>query len=107
MTATVERDLGTGDRSHPERLRGMRELERAVDAVVVGERERLVAELGRAGGELLGLGGAVEEGVGRVRVQLDVARADPRTRATARPRLRCPSLPVRRLDESVAHTHSS
>jgi len=39
----------------------MCELERAVDAVVVGERERLVAELGRARGELLGQRRAVEE----------------------------------------------
>ena len=50
----------------------MRELERAVDAVVVGERERLVPELGRARGELLGLRRAVEERVRRVAVQLDV-----------------------------------
>ena len=50
----------------------MRELERAVDAVVVGERERLVAELGRARGELLRLRRTVEERVRRVAVQLDV-----------------------------------
>ena len=56
-------------------LRCVRELERAVDAVVVGERERVVAELGGAGGELLGQRRAVEERVRRVRVQLDVARA--------------------------------
>jgi hypothetical protein len=31
----------------------VRELQRAVDTVVVGERERLVAELGGARGELL------------------------------------------------------
>ena len=71
-----ERDLGAGDRPHAELLRGVRELERAVDAVVVGERERLVAELSRAGRELLRLRGAVEERVRRVRVQLDVGH-DP------------------------------
>ena len=73
--SSSERDLGAGDRAQPEVLGGVGELERAVDAVVVGERERVVAELGRAGGELLGLRGAVEERVGRVRVQLDVSGA--------------------------------
>ena len=67
-----ERHLRAGDRPDAERLRRVRELERAVDAVVVGERERLVAELGRAERELLRLRGAVEERVGRVAVQLDV-----------------------------------
>ena len=61
--AALERDLGAGDRPDAERLRRVGELERAVDAVVVGERERLVAELGGARGELLGLRGAVEERV--------------------------------------------
>jgi hypothetical protein len=42
----------------------VRELQRAVDAVVVGQRERLVAELGGARGELLGQRGAVEERIG-------------------------------------------
>ena len=42
-----EGHLGAGDRPDAGELRGMRELERAVDPVVVGERERLVAELGR------------------------------------------------------------
>jgi hypothetical protein len=50
------------------------ELERAVEAVVVGERERVVAELDGPGGELLGKGGAVEEGVGGVCVELDIRR---------------------------------
>jgi len=57
-------DLRTGDRADAERLRRLGELERPVDAVVVGQRERLVAELRRAGGQLLGLRGAVEEGIG-------------------------------------------
>ncbi len=76
VRAAVERDLGAGDRPHAERLRRVRELERAVDAVVVGERERLVAELRRARRELLGLRRAVEERVRRVRVELDVAGHD-------------------------------
>ncbi len=53
--AALERHLGAGDRPHAERLRRVRELERAVDAVVVGERERLVAELRGPDHELLGL----------------------------------------------------
>ena len=48
VRAAGERHLGAGDRADAERLRRVRELERAVDAVVVGERERLVAELGGA-----------------------------------------------------------
>jgi hypothetical protein len=52
VRAPFERHLGPGDRAHAERLRRVRELERAVDPVVVGERERLVAKLGRAQREL-------------------------------------------------------
>ncbi len=59
-----ERHLRAGDRPHAERLRRVRELERAVDAVVVGERERLVAELRRPRGELLRVRSAVEERIG-------------------------------------------
>ena len=54
VRAVAERHLGPGDRPDAERLRRMRELERAVDAVVVGERERLVAELRRPHRQLLG-----------------------------------------------------
>src|SRR4029078_11001493 len=67
---------------------GVRELERAVDAVVVGESERRVAELRRPRGELLGMRGAVEERVRRMAVELDVAAhyALPRWhRASRRP----------------------
>ena len=72
--AVGEGHLGPGDRPEAERLRRVGELERAVDAVVVGERERLVAELDRARGELLWQRGAVEERVRRVAVELDVFR---------------------------------
>ncbi len=54
VRAALERDLGAGDRTNAERLRGVRELERAVDPVVIGEGERLVPELGSAQRELLG-----------------------------------------------------
>ena len=55
VRAAVEGDLRSRDRPHAERLCGVRELEGAVDAVVVGEGERLVAELRRARSELLRL----------------------------------------------------
>src|SRR5437762_6561330 len=55
----AERDLGAGDRADAEGLRRVRELERAADAVVVGERERLVTELGRAHDQFLRQRGAV------------------------------------------------
>ena len=73
VRAAVEGELRPGDRPHAEMLRRVRELERAVDAVVVGEGERRVAELRRPGRQLLRLRRAVEERVGRVRVELDVA----------------------------------
>ena len=62
--AADERYLGAGDRADADELRRMGELERAVDAVMVGQRERLVAELGRAQSQLLGVGSAVEERIG-------------------------------------------
>jgi len=61
VAAAGDRHLGAGDRPDAEELGRVRELERAVETVVVGERERLVAELGGARGQLLGLRGAVEE----------------------------------------------
>jgi hypothetical protein len=54
VRAVGQRHLGARDRAHAERLGGVRELERAVDAVVVGQRQRVVAELGRTGRQLLG-----------------------------------------------------
>jgi len=68
----ADRHLGAGDRPDAGVLRGVRELEGAVDAVVVGKGERRVAELRRAGDELLGMRGAVEERVRRVAVELDI-----------------------------------
>ena len=55
VRAVFERDLGAGERPDAERLGGMGELERPVHAVVVGERECGVVELGRTRGELLGM----------------------------------------------------
>ncbi len=70
MSAAGERYLRAGDRADAEVLRRVRELERAVEAVVVGERERRIAELRRACGKLLRLRGAVEERIGAVGVEL-------------------------------------
>ena len=67
MRAVGQRDLRARDRPDAERLRRVRELERSVDAVVVGERERSVPELGRANDQLLGQRRTVEEGVRRMR----------------------------------------
>ena len=72
VTAVVEVDLRAVDRPQAERGRGLGELHRARDAVVVGERHRAVAELGRGGGEFVGQRGAVQEREGRVGVELDV-----------------------------------
>ena len=55
-----------------DRLRGLGELHRAADPVVVGQREGLVPVRGRGDGELLGQRGAVQEGEGGVGVQLGV-----------------------------------
>jgi hypothetical protein len=77
VRAVGEGHLGAGDRTQAERPGRVGELERAVDPVVVGERERVVAELDGARGELLGQGGAVEERVGRVAVELGVLRQCP------------------------------
>ena len=50
--AAGERDLGAGDRAQAEVLRRIRELERPVDAVVVGQSEGVIPELDRPGREL-------------------------------------------------------
>src|SRR5256885_11855451 len=52
-TTLFRSDLRARDRPHAERLRGVGEGERPAQAVVVGERERGVAELGRTLGELV------------------------------------------------------
>ena len=72
VAAVVEVDLRPVDRLHPEPLGGLRELHRAAQPVVVGQREGAVARLGRSARQLLGQRGAVEEGEGGVGVQLGV-----------------------------------
>ena len=62
--AATQGHLGAGDRADADELGRVGELERAVDAVVVGEGERLVAELRRPQRQLLGVRRAVEERIG-------------------------------------------
>jgi len=64
VRATVEGQLRAGDRPDVEVLGRVGELERAADAVVVGQRQRLIAELRRTDSQLFGLRGAVEERIG-------------------------------------------
>ncbi len=66
----VDRQLGAGYRPHAQPLAGVGELHRPPDPVVVGQRQRRVAEVGRGAGQLGRGRGAVEEGEGRVGVQL-------------------------------------
>ena len=61
VRAVVERQLGTGERPDPERPRGLRQLHRAVQAVVVRERERPVALLGGSARQLDRVRRAVEK----------------------------------------------
>src|SRR6266704_6443236 len=68
--------LRAGDRLQAEGLGFVRERHRAVEAVVVGEGERRVAELGSRERELLGVRGAVQEREGGVAVELDVHSAE-------------------------------
>ena len=63
VDSSFQAELRAGDRPDAERLRRVRELERAADAVVVGERQGVVTEVGGTGGELLGLRSPVEERV--------------------------------------------
>ena len=72
MAPVVEVDLGAVDRAQPQRPGGDGELHRARDRVVVGQRQRLVAELQRGRDELIGQRGAVQEREGGVAVELGV-----------------------------------
>ncbi len=65
-------DLGAVDRPHPVLGRGLGQLHRAGDRVVVGQRQRRVPQLACPLGQLLGQRDAVQEGVGRMAVQLGV-----------------------------------
>ena len=70
VAAVLQRHLRPVDRVQPEARGGLRELHRAAQAVVVGERERLVAERGRRPHQLVRERGPVEEGIGGVGMEL-------------------------------------
>jgi hypothetical protein len=72
VAPVVQREFRARDGHQAQRLRGLRELHRAVQAVVVGQGDRGVALLGGRDCELLRQRGAVEEGVGGVAVQFGV-----------------------------------
>ena len=72
--AARERQLGAEDARHAEGARRLGEPHRAVEPVVVGERERLEPERHGRRDQLLGVRRAVEEAEPRVRVQLGVPR---------------------------------
>ena len=66
------RELGADDGAEPGLPGGGVEARDAVEAVPVGEREGFVPELGRARGEVLGVGRPVQEREGAAAAQLDV-----------------------------------
>ena len=80
---TPEGELGAEHGGQADRPGGLGEADHAVEAVVVGEGQRLQAEPGRLLGQLLGVGGAVEEAEVGVAVQLGVGHGARRRRATA------------------------
>jgi hypothetical protein len=72
VAAVLERHLRPVDRLQPEAGGGLRELHRAAQAVVVGERERLVPQLHGRPHQLVGERSPVEEGEGGVGMELNV-----------------------------------
>ena len=100
--------LGAGDRPHAAVARRLCEDERAAQVVVVGQRERLEAELGGLQGELIGLGGAVQERERRVAVQLGVREVGGGSaRAPAQSRWRYQPPPSRSSNTTVSRPPSS
>ena len=90
----LERELGAEHGLQLQRLGGLGEAHDAVEAVVVGDRERVQAEPLGLFGQLFGRGGPVEERERRVRVQLGV-RDRPRRAARSS---------ARRTDRACATT---
>ncbi len=67
-----QRDLGAGDRLEAVLRRPLRERHRAVQSVVIGERESRIAETRCLEHQVLGQRRAIEEGEGGVAVELDI-----------------------------------
>src|SRR3954471_410391 len=72
VTTVGQRDLRAVDGAQTRRLRRLRELHRAGDRVVVGQRQGGMAALGGGEHELFGLRRPVQEGEGRVAMELHV-----------------------------------
>lgn len=72
MGAVGQGQFGAGDWRDAGGAGRTSKLHRAVEAIVIGDGQGAVAELGGAADKLLGQGGAVEEGEGRVEVKLNV-----------------------------------
>ena len=89
--ARGERDLGAEHGRHADRARRLGEAHHAVEPVVVGEGERLEAEPGGFGGELLGVRRAVEEREVGVAVQLGVGHRAGHARDGRLERLAAPA----------------
>src|SRR5438128_10022075 len=70
--AALDRHARPHQRSDARAARGRDEPRRAVDAAMVGERERVVAERGRLIDQILGQRGAGEEAEGAPAAELDV-----------------------------------
>jgi hypothetical protein len=71
---TLERHVGADDRPHAGTPRGLKEARRAVDAVSIGERQRVVAAGGGALDQIFGKRCAMEKAEGAATAQLDVGR---------------------------------
>jgi hypothetical protein len=70
--AVIQRQLGAGDGSDAGRARRPREFHRAMESIVIGDRQRSVAEIGGLPDDLLRQRRAIEEGERGVEVELDV-----------------------------------
>lgn len=75
LRAVRECDCGAGDRLDAEGLRRMRECERAIDPVAIGERDGGIPQPVRRGEDLVGRRGSVQEGERGVAMKLRIGRA--------------------------------
>jgi hypothetical protein len=87
-TALSHGDLGAGDRLDLRITRCSRELHAAVEAVMIGQRERGIAQLLSPEDQLFGVRGPIQEGVARMSVELDVRGS----RARAARRIHIPKI---------------
>ena len=74
MRAVGQGQLGAGDRCDAGRPRSSCELHGAMESVVIGDGQSLVAQIGGLTDDLLWQGRAIEEGECGVEMELDVRR---------------------------------